>query len=101
MHLIQQCQPTLTGNLDYSTEFFLAQFMPRAESAYLCVSTTNDTIVELREEFHLLITGFSPPEVPVVIGDPDAATIVIYDSIGQPTCYTLIHYLVTLLPLQL
>ena len=75
--------------------------MPGVESAYVCVSTTNDSIVELQEEFQVIITGFTPPEVPVVIGDPDVATIVIYDRIGQSTCHTLVHCYVTLLALGL
>lgn len=83
--------------MDYSAEFFLAQFMSGAESAYVCVSTSNDSVVEPREEFEVVITGFTPPEVSVVIGDPDVATIVIYDRIGQSACHTQVHCHVTLL----
>lgn len=82
--LVQHCaDPPSTGDLDYSNEFYLAQFMSGAQSADICVSTTNDSIVEPREEFQLIITGFTPPDVPVVIGDPDVATIIIYDRGGQ------------------
>lgn len=84
MCLMQHCaDPPSTGDLDYNTEFFLAQFMSGAQSADICVSTTNDSIVEPQEEFQLVITGFTPPDVSVVIGDPDVATIIIYDRGGQ------------------
>ena len=81
-----QCRPypsiLLTGLLHYREEFFLAQFLPGSQSADICVSTLNDSVVELKEEFLLIITGVTPSDAAVIIGEPDVAKIVICDRIG-------------------
>ena len=51
------------------------------------MSIRNDSIVELKEDFLLIVTGVTPSDAAVIIGDPDVAKIIICDRIGQGACH--------------